>query len=154
MVEVGRELWTSSGPTFLLKQGHPDPVAQDHIRRAFGYVQGQRLHNLPGQPVLLCGHPDSEKAFPDVQREPAVFQCVPVASGPVTGHHCKESGSIFTPSVHLFVHIDEITTTSLLFSRLSSPSSLSLSSHERCSRILNTVGPRIDSWGTLLVASN
>ena len=28
-----------------------------------------------------------EKVFPNVQREPPVFRFVPVASGPVTGHH-------------------------------------------------------------------
>jgi len=32
-------------------------------------------------------HPHSEKGFPDAQREPPVFQCVPIPSGPVTGHH-------------------------------------------------------------------
>lgn len=26
---VWRELWKSSGPTVLLKQGHPEPVAQE-----------------------------------------------------------------------------------------------------------------------------
>jgi len=32
-------------------------------------------------------HPHSAKVFPDVQKEPPVLQVVPVASGPVTGHH-------------------------------------------------------------------
>ncbi|KAK4810954.1 hypothetical protein QYF61_013362, partial [Mycteria americana] len=31
MVEVGRDLWRSSCPTPLLKQGHLEPVAQDHV---------------------------------------------------------------------------------------------------------------------------
>jgi len=71
----------------LLKQGHLDPVAQVCVQMAFEHLQGWRLHNLSGRPVPVLGHPHSEKVFPDVQREPPVFQCVPVASGPVTGHH-------------------------------------------------------------------
>ena len=63
MAEVGRDLWRSSGPTPLLKQGHPEPVAQDHE-----YLQGWRLHNHLGQPVPVLGHPHSEKVFPDVQK--------------------------------------------------------------------------------------
>jgi len=35
MVEVGRDLYRSSGPTPLLKQGHLDLVAQDHVQMAF-----------------------------------------------------------------------------------------------------------------------
>ncbi|KAK4810494.1 hypothetical protein QYF61_004274, partial [Mycteria americana] len=51
MVEVGRDLWRSSGPTPLCQQGHLEPVAQDHVQTAFEHLQGGRLHNLPGQPV-------------------------------------------------------------------------------------------------------
>lgn len=32
MVEVGRDLWRSSCPGPLLRQGHPEPVAQDHVQ--------------------------------------------------------------------------------------------------------------------------
>jgi len=53
----------------------------------FEYLQGWRLHNLSGQPVPGLGHPHSEETFPDVQMEPPVFQFVPIASCPVTGHH-------------------------------------------------------------------
>jgi len=31
MAEVGREHWRSSGPTLLLKQGHPQLVAQEYV---------------------------------------------------------------------------------------------------------------------------
>ena len=85
MIEVGRNLWMSSGPTLLLKRRCLEQVAQDHVQTTFEYLQGWRLHNLPGQSVSVLGHPHSEKAFPDVQREPPVFQFVPIASGPVTG---------------------------------------------------------------------
>ena len=71
----------------LLKQGLLQLVAQEHVQMAFEHLQGWRLHNLSGQPVPVLGHPHSEKVFPDAQREPPVFQCVPIVSGPVTGHH-------------------------------------------------------------------
>lgn len=50
MAEIGRDLWRSSGPTPLLKQGHIQLVAQDHTQTGFEYTQEeytQRLHNLP-----------------------------------------------------------------------------------------------------------
>jgi len=51
MVEVGRHLCGSSGPTPLPKQSHLDQVAQDLIQAGFEYLQRRRLHNLSGQPV-------------------------------------------------------------------------------------------------------
>ena len=87
LAEVGRDVWRSSGLTPLLKQGHLEMVAQDHAQMAFEYLQGWRLHNLTGQPVPVLSHPHGEKVFPDVQREPAVFQFVPIASCSATGNH-------------------------------------------------------------------
>lgn len=46
MAEAGRQFWSSSGPTHLLRL--PELVAQDHVQTAFEYVQGGRLYNLPG----------------------------------------------------------------------------------------------------------
>jgi len=86
-VEVGRDVQRSSGPSPLLKQDHLESVSQDHVQLAFEHLQGWRLDNLSGQPVLVLGHPHSEKVFPDVQREPSVFQLVPVASCAVTAYH-------------------------------------------------------------------
>ena len=86
MVEVGSDLWRSSGPTPLLEQGHVEQVAQACVHMAFKYLQEWRLHNLPGQPVPVLGHPHSEKVLPDVQRKPPEFQCVPTASSPGSGH--------------------------------------------------------------------
>ena len=71
----------------LLKQGHPEPVAQDYVQMAVEYLQGWRLHNLSGQPIALLSYPHSEKVFPDVHMGPLVFQCVRIASCSVTGHH-------------------------------------------------------------------
>ena len=89
VTEVRRDLWRSSSPNALLKQSQLEPVAQDHIQTATEYLQRGRLHNLSVQPVPVLSHPHSEKVFPEVQREPAVFLCVPIASGPVTGRHWR-----------------------------------------------------------------
>jgi len=53
MVGVGRDLCGSSSPTPLPKQGHPEQAAQDLVQAGLEYLQRRRLHNLPGQPVLL-----------------------------------------------------------------------------------------------------
>lgn len=47
-VEVGSILWRSSGPTLLLKQGHLEPVAQDHDWVAFENPHGWRLYHQLG----------------------------------------------------------------------------------------------------------
>ena len=76
---------------------------------AFEYLQGWRLHNLPGQAVAVLGHPHRRTVFSDVHREPPVFQFVPIAFGPVTGHQWKEPGSVlFSPSLQVFIYIDDI----------------------------------------------
>jgi len=71
----------------MLKQGHLELFAQDHVQIAFEYLQELRLHNISGQLVPVLDYPHSEKLFSDVQREPLVFRFVPVASGRVPGHH-------------------------------------------------------------------
>jgi len=92
----------------LLKQGHLEVVPQGCVQIAFGYLQGGRLHSLSGQAVPVLGHPHSEKVFPNVQREPPVFWFVPIASGPDTGHHWKEPGSIlYAPLLQVFDYMDE-----------------------------------------------
>ncbi|KAK4827433.1 hypothetical protein QYF61_017990, partial [Mycteria americana] len=46
-VEIGRGLWKSPGPTPLLKQGHLEPVAQDHVQ-VF-----TNIDKIPPEPSLL-----------------------------------------------------------------------------------------------------
>lgn len=69
MVEVGRDVCRSPGPTPLLKQGHLGPSDQDRVQTASKYLQGWRLHNLPGQPAPVLHHPHSKKVFLYVQME-------------------------------------------------------------------------------------
>lgn len=40
MFEVGTYFWRLSGPTPLLKQGHLEQVAQEHVQIALEVLQG------------------------------------------------------------------------------------------------------------------
>uniref|UniRef100_A0A8B9Q4U4 Transmembrane protein 19 n=1 Tax=Apteryx owenii TaxID=8824 RepID=A0A8B9Q4U4_APTOW len=98
-VEFGRDLWRSSSPTLLLKQGHLEHVAQDPVQVGFEYLQGWRLHNLSGQPVPVLCHPHSKEVFHYVQLELPVFQFVPIASCPVTGPH-----PLYPLTLYIYTH--------------------------------------------------
>jgi len=103
MVEFERDLYGSSSPSPLPKQGHLQQAAQDLIQVGLEYLQGSRLHNLPGQPVPVLRHPQSKEVLPRVQMELLTLQFVPIAPCPVAGHHWKESGPILlTPSLKIF----------------------------------------------------
>ena len=78
IVGVGRDLWGSSSPTLLPKQGHLQQAAQDHVQAGLEYLQRRRLHSLPGQPVPGLRHPQNEEVLPHVQLEVPVLQFVPV----------------------------------------------------------------------------
>lgn len=54
MAEVEKKLefiWSNT----LLKQDHLELGTQDPVHVAFEYLQGDRHHNLPGQPVSVLG---------------------------------------------------------------------------------------------------
>jgi len=87
MVGVGRDLCGSSSPTLRLKQGHLQQAAQDLVQEGLEYLQRRRLHCLPGQPVPVLRHPQSEEVLPRVQMELPMLLFVPIAPCPVTGHH-------------------------------------------------------------------
>ena len=109
MFGVGRDLYGSSSPNPLPKQGHPEQAAQDLVQAGLEYLQRRRLYNLPGQPVPVLCHPQREEVLPHVQLELPLLQFVPVAPCPVTGHHWKESGPILlTPTLQIFVGIYKV----------------------------------------------
>jgi len=56
IVGVGRDLWGSSSPAPLPKQGHLQQAAQDLVQAGLEYLQRRRLHNLTGQPVPVLPH--------------------------------------------------------------------------------------------------
>jgi len=113
MVGVGRDLCGSSSPTSLLKQGHLQQAAQDVVQAGLEYLQRRRLHYLPGQPVSVLRHPQSEEALPHVQTELPMLQFVPITL--VLSLGTTEKSLVPSPR-------------SLLFFRLNKPSSLRLSS--------------------------
>ena len=87
MVGPGRDVRRTTSPTPLLKQVHLEQVAQDYVQVSFENLHGGRLHSPSGQPVPVLCQPQSKEVLPHVQMEPPVFQFVPIAPGPVTGHH-------------------------------------------------------------------
>jgi len=69
MFGVGRDFCGSSSPNPLPKQGHLQQAAQDLVQACLEYLQRKRLHNVPGQPVPVLRHPQSEEVLPSVQLE-------------------------------------------------------------------------------------
>jgi len=115
MVRDGRDLWGSSSPNPLPKQGHLQQAAQDLVWVGLEYLQRRRLHNLPGQPVPVLRHPQREAILPHIQMELPVFQFVPIAPCPVAGHHREESGPILvTPTLEIFIGIYKVPSQSSL----------------------------------------
>ena len=109
MVSVGMDLWRLSSLTLLPKQGHLQQAAQDLVQPGLEYLQRRRFHNLPGQPVPVLRHPQSEEVLPHVQTELPMPQFVPIAPCPVTGHYWKELGPILlTPTLQIFVSIYKV----------------------------------------------
>jgi len=80
MFGVGRDLCGSSSPTPLPKQGHLQEATQDLVQAGFEYLQRRRLHSLPGQPVPVLHHPQSEEILPHVQLELPMLQFVKTES--------------------------------------------------------------------------
>lgn len=124
--EFGWDLWKSSGPTPLPKQGHLQLVAKDCVLVTTEYLQGQRFHNLSGKSLTVLSCPQSENVFLDVWGEPPVFLFVPIISSPVTGTDDKSltSSSLHPPFRCLYTLVGF--PQSYLFSILNGPSSLSL----------------------------
>jgi len=87
MVGVGRDLCGSSSPTPLPKEGRLQQAAEDLVQAGLEYLQRRRLHHLPGQPVPVLHHPQSEEVHPHVQTELPMLQFVPIAPCAVAGHH-------------------------------------------------------------------
>lgn len=108
-----RELWkTSVSNTSRDTQSW---LSRNCVQLVFDSLQEWRHRNLSGQPVPVLGHSPSE-----CLEGTSVFQCVPVAPGPATGHHREGPGSIHLAYLlQLLAYTDKIP--------------LSLPSKERCS---------------------
>ena len=103
-----------------------------HILNKNALSEIWRFYNLSGQSALMLDYHHSKKSFPYMQPEHLLFQLESVDPHPPILHHCKEPisislitpqrcwGSVRCPQSHPF-------------SRLTQPSSPSLSSWDKCS---------------------
>lgn len=65
-----------------------------------------RDYNLSGQSVLSAQSTLTVKVISHFRRELLVFQFVPIASHPVSGHLLKQAG--FTLSLQVFIYINKM----------------------------------------------
>lgn len=132
VVEVGRDIWKSSGPAPCLGRD-----TKSHLPRSMSRQLISISSQLSGQSVPVLPHLHSGKLLPDVQTKPPVFQFVPMASGPVSGYHWKEPSLVLIATslqVFMFRYLCTFIRfpLCLYFSRLNSLSLLSLSSYLGC----------------------
>lgn len=121
MIEVGRELWRSSCPIPLLKQGHLESAVYDHIQVPFDYLQsGDSTTSLDN--LFQCS---ANLTVTKCLMAPRVFHFVLIDSSPITVHHWEDLVSVFFAcSFQVFTYIGKIAL-SLLFSRLNISTSTS-----------------------------
>lgn len=87
MAGVGKDLWELlvQPPA---KSGPPEQVAQGHIQVGFQYPRRDSTASLAACAVPC--QPLSKEDCPHIQMELPVFQSVPIALFPVTGHSRQE----------------------------------------------------------------
>jgi len=61
MLGVERDLYESSSPIPLPKQGHLQQAAQGLVQAGLEYLQRRRLHISSGKPVPVLRHPQREE---------------------------------------------------------------------------------------------
>jgi len=111
-VGAGRDLCGSSSPTLPPKWGHLQQAAQDLVQAGLEYLQRRRLLNLPGQPVPVLHHPQSEEVLPHAQN-----QCIlELQLSPYIG--LKRNNIWLAPTKELF-HLWEVMCRVFLLSFLS-----------------------------------
>ena len=133
-VEVRSDLCRSSCLILLMTQGHLEPPTCSWPRPDI-LLMSPRMETP--QPVwATCASawsPSQRKKHFLKFRGNLLFQSVPVASCPVTALQKKPGSDLFSLFFQILVYIGK-QSLSLLFSRLTSSSSLSLPSYEWCSR--------------------
>lgn len=83
----GGHLWRLPNPSPCSEQGHLQWVAQDSFQVGFGYVQGWRVHSLPGKLVPVPDHSPSRKGFNYVKWNLLCFSLCPLSFSSFTGLH-------------------------------------------------------------------
>jgi len=147
MTEARRHLWGPSSPSPCSEQTQLQQVAQGHVLLGFEYFCGWRLAQLLWATCSLpFDHPHSKKGRYCVYLEFFVFKFVLIASRFVIGHHRGEPDSIFTALIRYLYKLMKSPALSLPFSRLSSPSFLSLSLYDGCSSPSNCLCSPLLDW--------
>jgi len=115
------------------EQGHlqRDLVAQSPVQPDLGCFQGCGLHCLTGQPMPVFHHPHGKKFLAYIQSKSTLPYFKIITHCPVTTGLAKKIFSIFPIGPLRYWKAAIRSPRSLLFSRLNSPSSLSLSLQER-----------------------
>lgn len=140
VIEGGRTIWRPFCPSAgRLRQGHPEPAARNHVQMTFEYLQGWRLRDLHGQPVLVAL---IVKMFPCMRYILCFCLCplTPLLSLGTIGR------SLAPSSQHLPFRYLYLLVRAWAFSRESSPSFLSLFSCEVLHYLNHLNGPLLDSF--------
>lgn len=145
------DLWRSFQPTFLFKQGHLKPTAQDQVQKAFEYLQGGRLHNVSRQFVFVYFVISTVRKFLMFTGSLPRFGLCPFPlflSLSTTEKNLTPSSarSSFRYSCTLTRY-----SLTLLFSRMNSPRCLSVSSQEKCCRPFVTLVECLGFFGISLI---
>lgn len=137
MAEVGRVIWSN----LLLKKSHVEHVVQDCIHMASEYLQQWKLHILSWQPVQCSVTLTVKICFLMFRRSLLCFSlCLLLLVLSTRSRNL----SLSSYSHHqVLAHIAKVPLN--LSSRLNNPSSLDLSSKERCS------SPRTDDLQVIFV---
>lgn len=128
--------WECTSEDYLVQPTAQSRVTTSRLFRPhpFGFLISPRLETPqpPQQPMPGLSHLYSKKCSIIYKQNFPCFKLCPLPC-PVTRNHREEPGSLyFSPSDEAFTHTDK-TPLNLLFSRLDSPISLSLSLHDTCS---------------------
>ncbi|NWW54203.1 SHAN3 protein, partial [Pedionomus torquatus] len=120
-------------------QGHlpPPQVAPSSIQPGLEPLQGWGSHSFSGQPLPVPHHPHSKEVLPKIQSKSPLFQFKTLPPCPVPPLPDQESLSSSPGAPFRSWKAAPSSPRSLLFSRLNSPSSLSLSSQQRGSSPLS-----------------
>ena len=133
--EVGRHLWRSSTPTTCSEQGQQEQYAQGHVQLGFEYLQHGDSTNSRSN-LFQCLTTLTSKKFVLTFKWNFLYFNLCFSPLVLLLHITKSLtlSSLLAPIRHLYTLVRSCL--SLLFSRLNSPSSLSLSWYIWCSELL------------------
>lgn len=124
LAEVGMHLWRSPGPALLLKQGHLELIARDHVKTAFDCL-GNLCQYLVTPTVTKC--------FPVLRQHLCFNLCLLVCVSMVLSLGTMDKTLALTSLHPLSRSLYTLIRCPWVFFGLNSSSSPSLSSYVRCS---------------------